>query len=343
MDVRASDEMLRLYLLEASDADAERRLAELLECVAAPLVRRIVAGVMRDASYADVEDLVSDTLLHLLRRLRDFRADDANPITDLRRYIVTCAYNRCHERLRAKFPARNRLRNQLRYLCSHNAELTLSRNALGELVCGVRGHVPASTAPLRLQSDPHAENRAQTAALVPRVLRENGGPMTLDALAAEIARLIGLQSNEDDVEFKESVPGCTSSPATAFEERMSLQQLWDDVRALSLKQRIALLLNLRDAHGAECLSLLPLTRTATIPEIAEVVGMGANEFGALWSELPLNDAAIAKMLGATPRQVIKLRRLARERLQRMAKYRRDRNVRPDLDSTSSGITISTRR
>lgn len=352
MDVHSPDDLLRAYLAVEREGEADRWLAVILDEVAGPVVRRIVSSVVRDGTaYSDCEDVVADTLMDLLRRLRELRCDASHPILDLRRYIVTCAYNRCHERLRERFPARNRLRNQLRYLCNHDGELALWRNALGELVCGFRDWTMRETltadsiADVRLaaRSDPATENRVQVAALAVALLREAGGPLTLDTLAAAIARLIGLEQQPAMVPLTDLEPAVEVAPDVAIDRRLSLRQLWDDVRRLAPKQRLALLLNLRDVHGRECLSLLPLTRTATIPEIAQTVGMPEQEFAVLWNELPLSDAAIAALLDATPRQVIKLRRLARERLRRMAKSRRHQNLGRDIDSSSKGITIAARR
>ncbi len=341
------EELLERYLAASHESEAEQTLARILGELATPLVRRVVASVIRDD---DTDDIVADTLLDLLRRLRDLRGSAAHPILDLRRYIVTCAYNRCHERLRERYPARTRLRNQVRYLCNHDRELTLW-TANGELVCGFRDwagrkaagsdsiedvHIPA-------QSDPAAGNRAQVAALVPVLLRHANAPLLLDGLTSAIARLIGVELQRPFTALSELHSAPEVNPGELLDQRMTLRQLWDDVRRLALKQRIALLLNLRDVHGRECLTLLPLTRTATIAEIAGAVGMQPEAFATLWNRLPLSDAAIGDLLAATPRQVIKLRRLARERLRRMAKSRNDRNLRFDLDSSSNGATILTRR
>ncbi len=352
MNDHAPEELLEQYLAVAAETEADRRLALILDEVATPVVRQIVSSVGRGStSFADAEDIVADTLLDLLRRLRDLRGDSSHPIHDLRRYIVTCAYNRCHERLRERYPARTRLRNQLRYLCNHDVELALWRNARGELVCGFREWAGREAAGsdrvdgirLAARSDPAAENRAQVAMLVPALLREAGAPLSLDTLTAAIARSIGLEQQRTEVPLTDLEPAPQPAPDAALENRMSLQQLWTDVRKLAWKQRVALLLNLRDAHGRECLTLLPLTRTATIPEIAAAVGMSPEAFAALWHELPLSDAAIAELLDVTPRQVIKLRRLARERLRRMAKSHGDQNLGLEIDSSSIGLTIVTRR
>lgn len=351
MNAPSPEVFLRQYLA-ASDREAEEVLARILEEIATPLVRRVVASAVRDG---DTEDVVADALIDLLRHLRDVRAGAGQPILDLRRYIATCAYNRCHERLRERYPARARLRNQLRYLGGHDAELALW-TAGGAAVIGLRewlGREPVSgdaVADFRLavQSDPTVENRAQVAALVPVLLRHASGPLTLDALSSAIARLLGVEERRGDGVLTGLELSADAPADEALERRVSLRQLWDDVRKLAWKQRVALLLNLRDVHGRECLTLLPLTRTATIGEIADAVGMDAEAFATLWNHLPLSDAAIGEILDATPRQVIKLRRLARERLRRMAKHRDDqnrddRNLRPHLGSSPNGATMVTRR
>ncbi|HEX6098856.1 MAG TPA: hypothetical protein VF432_21250 [Thermoanaerobaculia bacterium] len=346
MNGESADAVLRQYLA-AGDREAEEVLARILEELATPLVRRVVASNVRDG---DAEDVVADALIDLLRRLRDVRGGAGQPILDLRGYIATCAYNRCHERLRERYPARARLRNQLRYLGNHDPELALW-TAGGVAVVGFRewlGREPVSgdaigDVRLSVQSDPTVENRAQVAAIVPVLLRHANGPLTLDALSSTIARLLGIDQGRGN-ELPAALEPAAETPADeALERRMSLRQLWDDVHKLAWKQRVALLLNLRDVHGRECLTLLPLTRTATIGEIADAVGMDAEAFATLWNHLPLSDAAIGEILDATPRQVIKLRRLARERLRRMAKHRDDRNLRPHLDSSSNGATMVTRR
>jgi RNA polymerase sigma factor (sigma-70 family) len=346
-----AERLLEAYLSATAEEDADRQLERILEDVAKPVVRRIVSSVCRGSpAMSEAEDLVSDTLTELLRRLRDLREDPSHPIHDLGGYIVTCAYNRCHERLRSRNPARNRLRNQLQYLCNHDARLALWRTSQGVMACGFRewnGQEPASEdradrVSLAARSDPTAEDRAQIASLVFNVFHSVGAPLSLETLAGTIARLIDLEPQRVEVPLESLT--LTHTPAdTELELRTTLRELWEDVRQLAPKQRAALLLNLRDVHGTECLSLLPLTRTATIDEIADIVGIARERFTALWNELPLTDVAIGELLDASPRQVIKLRRLARERLRRIEKNRQHRNLRTELDSSPAGLPLAASR
>jgi hypothetical protein len=103
---------------------------------------------------------------------------------------------------------------------------------------------------------------------------------------------------------------------TILEQQHLLALLWQEVCELPRRQSLALLLNFKDARGQNLVSLLPYTRTATIEQIAEAIDFPLAEFLRLWNKLPLDDATIAELLGATRQQVINLRKCARERLER---------------------------
>lgn len=97
-----------------------------------------------------------------------------------------------------------------------------------------------------------------------------------------------------------------------------LQALWPEVCALTPSQRWAFILHLeRDEimafirHG--CCSL---------SRIAEVLAVPPEDFVAWFGQLPWPDDHIAERLGVTRRQVINLRKCARERLSRRLKMYR---------------------
>jgi len=107
--------------------------------------------------------------------------------------------------------------------------------------------------------------------------------------------------------------------AWQVEKRIFLQRLWEAVRELPRNQRMALLLNLKDADGRGCIALFPLAGVASVRELAETLEMSAEEFAELWKELPLDDARIADLLGMQRQQIINARKSARERLARRLK------------------------
>jgi hypothetical protein len=142
-------------------------------------------------------------------------------------------------------------------------------------------------------------------------------PLELDQLTELIAGFWGI---EDHVaEPIESTPldeqlRADINPATIIERRQSLELLWREICQLSRRQRVALLLNLRNPHGINVITLLPATGVATFEQIAEVLEIPVAEFEQLWAQLPLDDLRLADYLGATRQQVINLRKTARERL-----------------------------
>ncbi|HEX8116984.1 MAG TPA: hypothetical protein VF521_06915, partial [Pyrinomonadaceae bacterium] len=110
-----------------------------------------------------------------------------------------------------------------------------------------------------------------------------------------------------------------SDPAWRIEKRIFLQRLWEELQQLPPNQRAALLLNLKDAGGFGCITLFPATGVASLRQLADALGMSAEELARLWNELPIEDARIAGLLGLTRQQVINARKSARERLARRLK------------------------
>jgi hypothetical protein len=107
-----------------------------------------------------------------------------------------------------------------------------------------------------------------------------------------------------------------ASPESQLILRQELASTWREVRGLPARQRVALLLNLRDSSGANPLGLLVITGLATVDDLAEATALTVQALRDVWNDLPLDDLRIASMLGITRQQVINLRRAARERLLR---------------------------
>jgi hypothetical protein len=332
---------LLLPFIEASDEEqSDRCLARLIEEHAGPIVRQVLGSSLRlDLAAArsptqDAGDLFNDIVVNLLLRLRRIKTDPAREaIADFRGYVATTAYHACHLYLRQKYPRRSRLKNRLRYLLDHDADFALWVSEASGMLCGLAAWRDTETlAPGRLleeiRQDPRAWieavgltdvglDRASLAVLLKALFRWAGRSLRLDDLVGVVAELCRERDRPDEpLEEVRDLAGPQLSLETVLEQRHTLGLLWQEVCQLPPRQRTALLLNLRDARGRDLVSLLPFTRTATIEQIAEAAGVAPEEFARLWNDLPLDDAAIANLLGATRQQVINLRKCARERLER---------------------------
>ena len=340
----ANDAVL-LPFLSASDAsEADERLCELIEGDVRPLVTRILCQKATRSSVAtpaDVEDVAAECAAAVLERLADLRTRrDVEPVASLSAYAAVVAYNGWHRFLRERFPIRARLKNRLRYLCGHHPGLALWTDAAGTLVCGLAawGGASARVDPAaRTAAAGHpgdavaravgAERRADRlteAEAAPALIRWAGGPLHLDDLVELVGQLLGLADappsrpavDDDGPAEVETIADPAPSALSVLSDREALRGLWAEIEQLPVRQRVALLLNLRDGDGRGVIALLPLTGVASIRGIAAMLEMPASELAALWPALPLEDAAIAERLGLTRQQVINLRKSARARLGR---------------------------
>lgn len=335
-------DQLLLTFIEATDEEqADHCLSSLIDEHAAPIVKEILGSSLRfhlsnnsAASTQDANDLFNDIIANLISRLRQIRSDRLQgAIADFRGYIAATAYNACNLYLRQKYPRRARLKNRLRYLLSHDAAFALWTNEISGLICGFahwRDHAAATPQRLfeKIRQDPVewmqsldlpivGTDRAQLSSLLNALFQSCGEPIKLDELVNIVADICREKDQPDEqLDTVMNLAAHTLDSETVLEQQHLLALLWQEVCALPRRQRLALLLNFKDAGGQDLVSLLPYTRTATIQQIAEAIEVPLEEFLGLWNRLPLDDATIAELLGATRQQVINLRKCARERLER---------------------------
>lgn len=331
-----------LAFIEATDEEqADRRLESVIDQHAVPIIREILASSLRFhldnhsiPSTQDANDLFNDIVANLLARLRQIRSDPTRgAIADLRGYIAATAYNACNLYLRQKYPRRARLKNRLRYLLSHDAAFALWSNEESGLIggyaewCDKAASTPQSFFE-KIRQNPVewiqsvrltrvGTNRAQLSSLLNALFQSCGTPVRLDDLVNIVVDICREKDQPDEpLDKAMNVVAPTLDFETVLDQKHMLSLLWQEVCQLPRRQRLALLLNFRDAHGQDLVSLLPYTRTATIEQIAEAMEFPLQEFLQLWNKLPMDDATIAELLGARRQQVINLRKCARERLER---------------------------
>jgi DNA-directed RNA polymerase specialized sigma24 family protein len=343
------DALLLPFLQAEGEAEAQRLLEQIVILHAAPVIKDIIGYKLRfqlnrsghSRSGQEAEDVYGEVIVQLLARLRDCKSSPAeNAIRNFRSYVAVTTYHACYEHLRLKYPQRNSLKNKLRYLLTHQRGLALWEGDDGELICGFA--VWREQKKSFIRSDRFQQLRDAPQEFAGAVLRGEspqqmnpadllaalfdwvGHPLELDELTGIVATLWGIKEHamqldgaeEEASALCEQVVDRRSSVAEEVDQRLYLRRLWEEVGLLPVRQRAALLLNLRDEQGSGVTALLPLIGIASIRQIAETLAMPAEELARLWPELPLEDAAIAGLLGLTRQQVINLRKSARERLAR---------------------------
>ncbi len=322
-----------LPFLDASSAPEEAAaLARLNAEQIEPTIRRGLGFKLRlhrpqsDQNRHELEEIYNDIQLRLLKRLRALKEDpERNQIVNLRGYVATVTRNTCDEYLRHLYPLRRSLKDKVRrHLLSHS-EFALWEDAEHNWLAGLSGsqmkddgRANVSELQERLKSELQNVDvqRLELHDLLTTIFTVANAPLELDQLTELVAGFWGVEDHP-----AEAVDGSTDdqlhadiNPATIIERRQSLELLWREICQLPRRQRVALLLNLRNPHGINVITLLPATGVATFEQIALALEIPVAEFEQLWARLPLDDLHLADYLGATRQQVINLRKTARERL-----------------------------
>lgn len=333
------------YLLADSVPQSEQHFTDLVARQVAPLVMYIIKHRLYShinnhfgLQNPEIDDIHGLALIKIIEHLRELKKDRyGHPPEDFRGYVSMVAINACNEYFRQKYPERNRLRFNLRYLLTHHDEFALWKDAEKVWLCGFSRWRGTERPPRQLSGDELLERISRTGAACDRhgagpagtvttILTAAGHPLSFDLLVSVVADLWQVKdcsvcSYDADPMLSNSLADQGASPLGAIEQRVSLKCLWEELCQLPLGQRTALLLNLRDGQGRNVLPLLPVTRIATVRQISQVLEIPLDEFARMWNKLPFDDNAIAARLGATRQQIIKLRRAGRERLRRRLEKR----------------------
>jgi hypothetical protein len=280
-------------------------------------------------------------------------AEASAPIASFANYVARAAFNACHEWLRQRAPRRARLQSRVRYVLTHDPRLMTREAADRDWWCGTRGTARDGTArdgadiPLAVVKEAADEQAAAVrrdvgdpavaprafAAFVYGVVAALDGSCRFATLVAAIAACLGEEDvqapsgareagagragREDDLPSEvERLRDQRPAILDVLTHRAHLERLWGEIRELPPRQRAALLLNLRDDEGRGMIELWPQTGVAPMAELARALDLTEAALRELWPTLPRDDQWIAERLGVTRRQVINLRKCARERLAR---------------------------
>lgn len=331
-----------LPFLAAVDAPEEAAvLARLIAEHIDPIIRRVVGYKLgrycpqRDQNLLgpEFEEIYNDIQLRLLKRFYALKQDpDRNHIMNLSAYVVTVTRNTCDEYLRDKYPLRRSLKDKVRrHLLSH-PEFALWEDVEHNWLSGLSRWKNLDLADEEVASDAELQelleaewktvdvHRLELHDLLITIFRIAHAPLELDHLTALIGAFWGIEDHApkplDANEFAsvDRQVGGEPSLSTIIEQRQLLRLLWGEIRQLPRRQRVALLLNLKNPQGINIITLLPTTGIATFEQIAETLEIPRHEFEQIWADLPFDDLHLATYLGVTRQQVINLRKTARERL-----------------------------
>lgn len=345
---RQIDYQLLPFINADSDAESQAALEQLICNQAQPLIKDIVSFKLRASSSSwssnrdgqEVDDVSSEVVVRLVRALRECKAAPVErPIANLRNYVAVMAYNASDAYLRQKYPRRFSLKNKVKYLMTHHPGLALWENEDGTTLCGFAvwrqmkktgggaSRLDESGAEIRdflsHKSAGGAIERMNPGDQVAAVCEYAGSPLEIDELVTVMSQIWGVRdappSGEND-NSGSSRRGELSDPAQQYDavldHRARIKKVWSEVLQLPVRQRVALLLNLRDEQGGSAVAMLPILRIASIKQLAKALEMSDEELALLWNQLPVEDAVIGERLGATRQQVSNLRKCARERLAR---------------------------
>ena len=289
-------------LRESSDGvTREKILTDLLTVECHATIRATLNRRRAVIHPDDVEDLHSQVVLRLLKRLTSLGASE--PIDSFPDYVAVVTYHVVDDYVRGRDPQRALMANRLKYVLTRNPAFALWA-AGPELVCGIAAWKGSPPAPLDVASTMDCVGIDDS---LSALFRETGRAIPFQAVVT-----LFMRSRAPEVR-----DATEEDASRRVEARQLLERLWSEILALPPRQRVALLLNLREGE----LPQFVVSGIAPFDAVASAVGWSAEALANAWSELPFDDARIGSMLALPQQQVINLRKSARARLQRkMAKW-----------------------
>lgn len=322
--------------LKALIGDASPRAAERLSALALrtldPAVRAATStqlAHLTSADRADVTTMCRDRLAALLRAVQ--RGERTVPIADLDAFARASAEGMCRDYLRRTRPLNARVANRIRLLATRGVGVLGWTTPKGQTVVGLTSwtdRVPAE-APYPWAGRPkewwgRSHAAVDGAALTPtvtRLLELTGQPLAADAIANVLIEITGAtdggvrvdaspEGDEPELAVLDAGVGADHLAVA----RRYLDRAWRELLDMPAHMRAALLLSLRDHHGAALLPVFHCAGVTPLRLVAEALAMKPDETAAIWAHLPWDDRAIGRRLGLTGMQVLNARTAARSRL-----------------------------
>jgi len=339
------DQLLLPYLSATDESERQRYLDELLLAHAAAIVRQALRRRLgfyvdqrgTNPHNQDAEDLYQQIMAKIVQALHDLRNPSASSdIQNLKQYVSRIASNACNDVLRAKSPARARLKNNLRFLLTHHRDFAVWKME-GETLSGFAVWRDTSKSSQKELFD--IENRLTSfrstrlggesikqvplTKLVAELYQWVGSPIELDVLVNVIATLLDVkdhpvESLDDQITApaETRIADSTLHSSSRLEEQALLRSLWKALRELSAEQRDVFCFGFEDQAGRDLFTVLLEAEVVSVQSLANELGRSTKEIVGLWSKMPMDDEAIAREMKTSRAQVYKWRFRALERLRK---------------------------
>jgi hypothetical protein len=272
---------------------------------------------------------------------------EQHPIDDYRQCVINIATGECEDFLRAKSGSRAHLKNNLRGMIRRHSEFKVWEGDDGRLLCGFatwegrRISIASSERLAQLKANPESFKskrftykslqKAPYPKFVAELFQWLGDPIGFEDLVELIplfrqindrpAEPIGLAKKDQELQPADPAPPASDRPekpqaggdlekpqtGAGLEKKMSLKQLWEELKQLPPESRLILCLS---PVGEECDDLWDLLLAAdvvTLAELADGLEIPLEQITEIWLRAPVNSRTLADYLGATTSQVNKWR------------------------------------
>lgn len=343
------DQLLLPYLQARDESERQQNFEELVVVYASQVVRLTLRQKLgfhvnqlgANPYNPDAEDLYHEIIAKIVELLTTLTSSHAE-IENFEQYVGRIASNVCVDYLRAKSPARTRLKYSLREVLGRKSEFMFWKSE-EEFLCGLKAW-SGQQEPISSQRLAEIEGQLSTfrttrfgredisrvplTKLTAELLGWIDEPIDLDKLVNLTATLIDLKDRPADSFDDEAksylearVADTTLISDPGLDSERLLRSLWRAVLALPRNQRDTFCLRFEDNSGEDLFTLLFEANITTPSQLAQELGRSLEDLMRLWAAMPMDYGDIANELNATVLQVRKSRFDALRRLEKDESFR----------------------
>lgn len=338
------DNVLAPYLAADDDRERQQHLDELLTLRAAPLIRGVllrrlgfyVSALGVNKNNQDAEDLYQEAMTRVMQGLKQVQPSAVTEIENFELYVSRIATNICIDFLRAKSPARTRLKYRLRDLLKRHKDL-VTWECDGEVLCGFAqwrntGKSAFSSQPFqnietKLDSFKALHFADKDIQLVPlsQIVAELFDwifePVEIDLMVRMIAYLLDIKDQQIEsldgpspAKWQGYFAANTQPGESHLAANELLTRLWRAVIQLPAEQRDVFAFGFEDQAGQDLFTILLASEIVNWDELAQGMGRPLEEVVRLRLRMPMDSASVADELRASRENVYKWRFRAIRRL-----------------------------